>query len=228
MQKAHKALKMENSIREQFDEKIIEFKEKESNRIAIELHDSIGQNLLIIRNRLLKLISNEEDEVTKKSLAQISSLAGSTIQETRDISQNLSPRLLNQLGLNAAIDSLIELYKRTYNIEYIISIENIDKYIKAEHKINIYRIIQESFTNIFKHSQATEIVLCIKKAEPFIYFDIKDNGIGFQDLNNNEYSGLGIYGMNRRARIIGGTFSIGLSPTGGTEIQLNYPIRDRN
>jgi len=228
MQKAYKTLERENSLHEQFNEKLIEFKEEERNRIAIELHDSIGQNLLIIRNKILILIPNEKDEVTKKSLAQISSLAGSTIQEARDISQNLSPRLLNQLGLDAAIDSLIELYKKTYNIDYIISIENIDNYIKPEHKINIYRIIQESFTNIFKHSQATEIVLCIKKVEAIIYFDIKDNGIGVRYLKVNEYTGLGIYGMNRRAKIIGGEFTIGLSPTGGTEIQLIYPIKDKN
>lgn len=224
LQNAYEATKRENSFREQFEIKSIEYQEEEHKRIAIELHDSIGQNLIVIRNQLLKLVQKEKNQSNKNSLDSLSSLAGATIQEIRDISRDLCPRLLDQLGLNAAIESLIDVLKETTEIKFILSQEDVDIYICSEHKINIYRIVQESLTNVLKHSQATHVNIDIRKEDLLIHFYIEDNGTGLHHLKDVEYNGLGIFGMRRRTKMIGAQLSINLSPFGGTIIHLSYPV----
>jgi two-component system, sensor histidine kinase LadS len=219
------AIKRENLAREQFAVKLLESQENERNRIALELHDSIGQKLLLIKNQLLSKIRVLSDENTVKSLKKVSDLTGETIEEIRSISRNLRPQHLDQLGLKTAIETLIEKVEESSQINYKLHIDEIDGLVSHEHEINFYRIIQESLNNIVKHSKATETLINIKRTDHSIYMTIEDNGIGIPQPDNNLLNGSGLIGMQQRAKMIGGILTIHMVEKGGTQIKFLYPLK---
>lgn len=226
-EKTLEAIKHENKIRADFSRKLIELQENERNRIALELHDSVGQKLLLIKNKLLSSIRDTTDAEQSVSLNQTCNLTGSTIQEIRNISQNLRPQHLDQLGLTTAIDTMIEVIERSSDIKFESSLDNIDDLLKTGHEINFYRIIQESLNNIVKHSSATVVSIIIKKSNKEINLEISDNGIGIDksiDTFNNTTGGMGIAGMHERAKMISAHLVIDQLENSGTVIKLNYYI----
>ena len=222
-QKELEAVKRANQTREQFAMQLIESQENERNRIALELHDSVGQKLLIIKNMLLSEIRKSRDNRLHHALVRVSDLSGETIQDVRNITYNLRPRHLDQLGLTTAIETVLENLAESSDIRFHPNIADIDNLLPKQDEINFYRIIQESLNNIIKHSQATEAWVEISKSEQQLITVIRDNGIGSQEQSG----GLGITGMYERARMIGAEFNIVFTNGNGTEITLNYPIKSR-
>lgn len=214
------AIKRENEVRQHFAMKLMQSQENERNRIALELHDSIGQKLLLIKNRLLTNIRKEPEQSKSESLKKISDLTGETIQEIRDISWDLRPQHLDQLGLTTAIETLVEKVRESSGIKFNLKIDNIDDLIPRENEINLFRIIQESINNIVKHSQATEAFISIKRNNNMFRLEIKDNGIGMNRKVKTE--GLGLTGMHERAGILGAELNINFSQTSGTSINMEY------
>jgi signal transduction histidine kinase len=221
----YEAVKRENLAREQFAMKLLEYQENERNRIALELHDSIGQKLLLIKNQLLSNIRIATDETTAKSLKGISDITGDTIQEIRTISRNLRPQHLDQLGLKTAIETLVESIENSCDIKYNLCIDEIDGLIRHEHEINFYRIVQECLNNIVKHSKATEASVQIKKTGNYINLKIEDNGVRIPSFDNKSYNGLGIAGIQQRTKMMGGVLSVSALENGGTLIEMNYPLK---
>lgn len=218
------AVKRENKARNLFSVQLIQSQENERNRIAMELHDSIGQKLLLIKNQVLSRIRNVSIEDDKEVLEKISILSDETISEIRNITHNLRPQYLDQLGLSVAIESITEKITEISDIEIIHDIdEEIDDKIPQKDQINFFRIIQESLNNIVKHSKADQVFLKVKKEEDNIILEIRDNGIGFDITSNNE--GTGLTGINERSKMLGGVLEIH-SDKNGTKIIMNYPIKN--
>lgn len=222
-QKQLDAVKRENEARQQYAMKLIESQEVERNRIALELHDSIGQKLLLINNKLLTKIRKESEPTAVESLKEISNLTGETIQEIRDISWNLRPQHLDQLGLTTAIETLVEKVEESSGVKFHSQIDNIDNFIPKENEINLYRIIQESLNNIVKHSRATEAFIKIERNGKMVYMEIKDNGIGANQPVKS--AGFGLTGMYERAEMLGAKLNIILSETSGTVISMEYQLK---
>ncbi|MDQ3020303.1 MAG: histidine kinase [Bacteroidota bacterium] len=223
-----KKIKKEKKQQEEFTKKLIESQETDRKRIAAELHDSLGQDLVIIKNKALISIKKDDDSKLKEQMKEISELTSSAINEVREISYNLRPYELDRLGLLKTLQSLVDRADKSTNINFHCDIDNIDKVFAPEVEINIYRIIQECLTNIIKHSEATEVIVRLKKLEKKISIFISDNGKGFdveKNFSDSERKGFGLRGIPERVKLFGGDFKIESEPGTGTRIKIVIPIQ---
>jgi len=222
------SLKKERQKQEEFSKRLIESQEQERKRIAAELHDSLGQNLLIIKNRALIGLNDKHSGNAADQLQEISGLTSQTINEVREISYNLRPYQLDRLGLKEAIESIIEKISKTTSIRCTAVFTSFEKKIPKEVETNIYRIVQECLNNIVKHSQASEAIVTVAIEKHTLFLTVKDDGKGFVlDLNgidSNTITGFGLRGIAERVKILRGTLTINSAPGSGTEIKINIPL----
>ncbi len=214
-------------IQEEFARKLLDSQESERQRIASELHDSLGQDLLIIKNWALIGLKNGKD--SSKQLEEISETASAAIDEVREIAYNLRPYHLDELGLTKAVESMLERVSKASAIEFSWEIDSIDGFFPKDAEINFYRIAQECLNNIVKHSEATGAKVQIKRIESGnLQLTIDDNGRGFETaaaaLKRADQSGFGLAGINERARILGGKLVINSAPNKGTTVKLTFGI----
>jgi len=203
----------------EFSRKLIESQETERKRIASALHDSHGQNLLVISNELQRFQST--NSITEKDLDPLLETVKESIDEIRDISYNLHPHQLDRLGLKKAIESMIQRLDQTTEIQFSSQIDEIDEVFQKELTINIFRIIQEALNNIVKHAGAQIATISIKKNRKKIYISVSDDGKGF-DLKNTQ-NGLGLINMEERVKLLGGKFTIKSHTGKGTSIDIILP-----
>jgi two-component system, sensor histidine kinase LadS len=197
--------------------------EGERQRLANDLHDSLGQNLLSIRNKIL-LIKKRKQAMPEvdKELDFLSHAISGTLEEVRTISYNLRPPILNTLGLTAAINSLVESIKSSCDFEVYLNFDkSIDGMLKKDLEINVYRILQECFNNVTKHSNASKVFLSIKVLDKII-FDFEDNGCGFDTEKVSK--GQGLIGIKERVALLHGEYTIQSHSSTGTQIRFSFPI----
>ena len=152
-----------------FTQQLIEYQEEERKRVAIELHDSIGQSLIVIRNRaLMALKTPAKTDRLIYQIEEISAAAADSINEVRQISHNLHPYQLEHLGLTTALETMIEAVASTSTIVFEKNIDDLDGVLTKEAEINLYRIVQESVNNILKHSEATRVKISIYRNPRFV------------------------------------------------------------
>jgi len=213
-----------------FTRQLIDSMEAERKRIATELHDSIGQELLIIKNRaLLALNDLKSKKNVREQLDEISNTASQAIQETREITNNLRPYQIDRLGLKKSLESIINRAGRTTTISFTSDIDPIDNLIPKEMEIHVYRIIQECVNNIIKHAYATAGKVTIKRWYNRLNIDVEDNGTGFDvslQRTQNE-RGIGLLGILERTRFIGGTMRIESNLGKGTRVLITIKTYDR-
>lgn len=221
-------LRKDRKAQEEFTKKLLETQENERKRIAGELHDSIGQDLLISKNKLLLSLNNPDDsEIVFKNINEVTDVITDALKNVREISYSIHPYQIERLGLSKAISSIIERLKGTADIKFTCSIDNIDKILLPESEISIYRIIQECMSNIIKHSGANEVILNINRGENFITILIGDDGIGFDKnklISEKGKYGFGIQGMLERIRLIKGEMNIESVPGEGTTLNFKVPF----
>ena len=204
--------------------------EKERKQIASELHDDFGQTLAFlkiqIKNIQKKLLKhqNELKEECENSLKYADQL----IEKVRTLSHGLTPLILHHLGLTASLQSLIEDFSKFSYMKIKKDIANIDKMFSPVAEIAIYRIFQEIFTNIEKHANADHVKIEIKKQNNSVYFQIEDNGKGFDiekiELNYLNEKRIGLASLKERVRMLGGRFKIQSHMNEGTKINFTIPF----
>ncbi len=214
-------------VQEAFSKRLIESQEAERKRIAAELHDGLGQSLVIIKNRALHSLT-EPDNLDRaiEQVEEIADAASHAILEAREIAYNLRPFHIDRLGLTAAIGAMI---KRAENdkLHFTTELDSIDGLLTPEQEINFYRVIQECLNNIIKHSEASAASVTVKHYNRMIELKIQDNGRGFtpgvrQESTNG--SGFGLLGLTERARILEGALTITSAPGQGTKTELKLPL----
>lgn len=212
--RSRKQKKDQIKLQEQFSQDLLAMQEKERIRIARDLHDSVGQKLMLL---------SKKTKLAEKS--ELSTLATNSLEELRSISRGLYPAVLERLGLTTAITVLIDEVDLNTDIFFSQEIENIDHFISKEDALHFYRIIQESINNLIKHSQAKGASIEIYKDEQYIRTSIKDNGIGFDPSNNKKakYS-LGMKTLYERTKMIHSKLNIVSIPRQGTTVELLTPI----
>ncbi|MEP0266152.1 sensor histidine kinase [Dokdonia sp.] len=209
-------LKKRHNLKEQFATQLINTQENERSRIAKELHDSIGQKLLLLKNTLL--LKNE-------SIDNSIPLVEDTIHEVREMSHNLHPFQFEQLGLTQALHNVIDAFQKTSPIFFSADIDEIEGLIAKEKEIFIFRMLQECISNVIKHSKATACNLNVSKNEKNILFQLKDNGIGFEsEFYENSVSNLGLRTLKERAQFINAQLRIVSIPQKGTTITITVPL----
>ena len=214
-------LKRKHLEREAFSRRLIESQEAERKRLAGELHDSLAQILMIVKNwALIGLNSIADDNPAREHLTEISENAQLAIQEVREISRNLRPRQLEMIGLTKTIEQMVHHIRSSTDIEFIIETDNIDGLLSRESEINLYRVLQECLNNVLKHSTATKAWLSIKRTAGGAQIICRDNGKGFDPQAMSTTSGLGLVGMPERVRMMGGRYTMESAPGKGVTIHI--------
>lgn len=208
---------------------LITAQEEERNRIARELHDSIGSSLTAVKVGLENLLSQVgQGAATAETLKTIISITQSTIDEARRIMTDLRPSILDDLGIIITISWFCRKFQKIYSsisIHEDVTAEEGD--IPENLKIVIFRVIQEAFNNIAKHSKADRVYLSLSTTEDSIELTIEDKGEGFDPHSilskSNSGKGLGITSMKERTELSGGSFAISSVPGEGTVIRSRWP-----
>gem|GEM_PF-781873 len=217
--------KNERQEQQRFSQKLIEYQEDERKRISGELHDSVGQNLLVIKNTLqLGMNQLSETKASTEYFNSASDIVSETIQEVRNISHNLSPQHLENLGLTSTLESAIETIERASNIRFLMELDNIDGLLPPTSEILVYRIVQEGLNNILKHSQASAVEINVRREERLIRILIRDNGIGFPPSKAISGRGIGLSGMKERAQLLQGQIRFNGEPGKGTSVELTIQL----
>lgn len=209
-------LQRERNDKIAFAEALIFAQEEERKRIARDLHDGIGQSLLLIKKQLVTT-----HEVTQENQQLITD----TLEEIRTISRDLHPFQLEKFGLTIAINEVIQKVEQSTDLFISKEIDNIDKLLDEKGEINLYRTIQEALNNIVKHSAATAAKITIQKTTKELIVNIQDNGKGFDhELAIITSKSLGLRTMYERISAIGGKFKLIKGTPKGTIISLTIPI----
>ena len=225
-------LKRAHQAQEEFSRQLIESQESERKRIAAELHDSLGQDLLIIKNRAaLSLKFLQDPAQAREQIEQIAGTASQSIKEVRQIAFDLRPYHLDEIGLTQALEELVERVSGSCPIRFTASIAYLDDLYPADAAINLYRIVQEAINNIVKHSGASEAYVTISRDERAVEMVVEDNGQGFTvgaAKANGERRGFGLTGLSERARMLSGKLAVHSTPGLGTTVRLNIRIRGQD
>jgi signal transduction histidine kinase len=201
-------------------------REEENTRIAREIHDELGQSLTAIKMELMWICKkNTNNPKMVQSLLSIGNTVDDTIKNVRKISSALRPKLLDQLGFLPAIEWQINEFSRRTKIKCDLDVLNEKIELNLFAASTLFRIFQESLTNIARHSNASKIKLSLAlNGNDSLVMKIKDNGIGISNgLNGGKKHSLGILGMTERAQSLGGTLSVEKIPGGGTEVMVRIP-----
>jgi signal transduction histidine kinase/ligand-binding sensor domain-containing protein len=207
-----------------FSRQLIESQENERKRIASELHDGLGQSLVIIKNRAtLGLNKGGDQERVARELGSISESATQALEEVREITNNLRPQLLDRLGLTKAIQSMLKKVAGVIEVEC--QIGAVDGIFSDYQEISIYRIVQEAVNNIIKHSSASHASVEITRGSNDVSIVIRDNGKGFDmTVVDPERRTLGLVGLTERAQLLKGEIVIESKPGAGTVIRVTIPV----
>jgi PAS domain S-box-containing protein len=204
--------------------------EMERKRIASELHDDFGQTLAFLKIKIKNIqnkLPSHQDEL-KEEFENTLKYADQLIEKVRTLSHGLTPLILNHLGLTVSLQSLIEYFSKYSYKKIQKDIANIDKMFSPVAEIAIYRIFQEIFTNIEKHANADYVKIEIKKLNNSVYFQIEDNGKGFDleriELNYLNEKRIGLSSLKERVRMLGGRFKIQSHLNEGTKINFTIPF----
>jgi len=221
-------LERRQAAQQVFARQLLESQEGERKRIAAELHDSLAQNLLVIKNRAQLQALTLADEQAQAQFMEISDAVSQTLDEVRTISYDLRPPHLDQLGLRTALVAMIEKVCASSTIQFTHAVDELDGIFRPSDEIMLYRIVQECLNNILKHSGATEVALNIVVDAGELALTIRDNGRGFTlDEETRRRAGLGLQGIAERVRILGGTHAIKSAPGQGTTVMLRIALKDR-
>jgi signal transduction histidine kinase len=214
-------------VQQEFTRKLIEVQEEGRKGLAAELHDELGQDLLVVSNELQQYLN--DPAVTRDELRHVTGLMQESIEAVREISSNLHPHHIERLGFCAAVEAMVDKLSHSSPIKISCTCGPVDAILPKEARIHVFRIIQESLSNIIKHSGATEARLAVVRRGGQIEITIEDNGKGFDVSRSSstvldQARGFGIAGLTERARIIGAKLSIVSAPKQGTRIQVTIPI----
>lgn len=197
--------------------------EEERKRLSREIHDGIGQMMIVIKMRLQQLIETANSNEVDK-LRELLDLLQLTQEEAKNISRSLVPRGITEFGLRNPLQFLTQLAAKASNISIQFICEDDLKFLPEDTAFGLYRIIQEAINNMLKHADASEAKLRIDCQKDYIYIEVADNGKGFDTRTGVSYQGLGLQSMRERAFLMGANLEIESLPGAGTSIKLQLPL----
>jgi PAS domain S-box-containing protein len=203
-----------------------DIREDERTRIAREIHDELGQQLTGLKmdiSWLSKKINGQAPEINQK-LSESLVLIDDTVKTVRRIATQLRPSILDDLGLISAMEWQSEEFEKRFKIITVFKANITVLDIDAEVATGLFRVFQESLTNILRHSKASEVNASLHLEHESLTLQITDNGVGFEVDNIGEKKTLGLLGMKERTLMMGGTYQITSDPGMGTTVLITVPI----
>ncbi len=223
---AEEKLKKSHEDLRQLATHLQDIREDERTRIAREIHDELGQQLTGLKmdiSWLSKKISNGSVEINQK-MTEALKLIDDTVKTVRRIATQLRPSILDDLGLISAMEWQSEEFEKRFKIKTSFISDTAVVQVESEIATGLFRIFQESLTNVLRHSRATEVKATLSIKEGKLNLSIADNGIGFNAVENESKKTLGLLGMKERTLIMGGTYEINSKPGNGTTVEISVPI----
>jgi signal transduction histidine kinase len=221
-----------NATLRRLSSELLNAQEAERLRVSKELHDDLGQALTLIKLKVGLIDANvtESAQLIKQYCEDASAHVDQAIENMRRLSRDLSPVMVETLGLTIALRRLADEFNSASGIEIKAEIASIDDLLPLHSSILLYRILQEGLNNIAKHSGASAAGIAIKQEDGWIHFELKDNGGGFdldeQSLAKNAISGgLGLAIMVERVRTLGGSLAVESRKGAGTKLYFSLPVQ---
>jgi len=204
---------------------LVDAQEDERKRLSRELHDQIGQSLTALRMEIgnLRSLRRGSEESFLEHWAAAKGLGDELLQTVRDLSMGLRPSMLDDLGLEPAIRWQARDFTRRTGVPVDISIEGDLATVPEEPRINAYRIVQEALTNCEKHARPKHVRLTAHLSGGNLSLVVQDDGAGFDTRRSGEH-GVGLVGIEERARELGGTLSVFSQPSRGTLLKVDMPV----
>jgi signal transduction histidine kinase len=217
-------------LREQgalFAEKLIAAQEAERRRVSRELHDEIGQALTAVRLNVDALEKTREPAAFEARFQDTMAIIDRALQQVRDLSLELRPPMLDDLGLVAAIRSHVKREAERAGIAAEVIADPLERRLPSELETACFRIVQEALTNVIRHSGAKHVRVGLAWRGDELSVTVADDGKGF-DVTETERRrpGLGLQGIRERAAIVGGSVEIESAPGRGTKVRATFPIPD--
>ncbi|MBI4463538.1 MAG: PAS domain S-box protein [Acidobacteria bacterium] len=207
--------------------RIINMQEEERRHIGREIHDHLGQRLILLGLRLneLRAIPSIEPPNRDKRLEELSQLFDEINEDVRLLSHSLHPSVLDHLGLLPAVESLVAEFSTLRDIRAEFVADLIPARLPSEVALCLYRIIEEGLSNVVKHSGARSARVKLSASAEAIHLTIEDDGTGFDPNAVEQKAGLGMISMRERLRLVQGRFHIHSSPSQGTRIEAWIPAK---
>ena len=199
--------------------------ESERKRIARELHDELGQTMTALHFDLKWLDEhiNRSDQVLRNRVDSMQGLLGRTVDTVRRISEDLRPGMLDDLGLAAAIEYHVQKFSAQAGIECELSMNQTEFDLEEQIATTLFRIVQESLTNVARHSGASRVTVNLRELENKIFLIVQDNGQGLLSGQDSRRKTYGLLGMRERVRMLGGTLDIFNEAGAGVRVEACIP-----
>jgi signal transduction histidine kinase len=203
--------------------------ERERRRIADELHDLTGQSLAIAKIKLREIQESLSGDNLKKLLCEIEDSIEHAIDCTRSLVFRLSPPVLYELGLGAALEWLGEQVQQKHAIKVSFHDDGKPRHLSQETRVTLFKAVRELLLNIIKHAGARNIAITIARNGPYIEVTVRDDGVGFDIARPNLRTsqgggGFGLFSIREKLRFLGGRMKMKSEPGKGTECTLIAPL----
>lgn len=217
--------------RDDFSRQLIAAQEGERRRLAGELHDELGQDLLVIANQAQLGVAKAGSPADNAArLTEIAEMAKHALRQVRRMAHNLRPGLLEQLGFTEAVEASAEKAAQASGMSMKLDLANVDGLLPPEFEVNLFRILQEGLNNVLKHAAATETRVTLAHEASSLRLIVEDNGRGFDPAllrrTGPDQRGLGIRQILERAGMMGGRLDLQSRPGQGTRLVVEVPMND--
>jgi PAS domain S-box-containing protein len=204
---------------------VVEAREEERRRIARELHDELGQRLTALKMALHGLRADDPRHDASGHVAGVLDMVDNTVAAVRRISADLRPLMLDDLGLNAAIEWLARDAARRMDMAVTVRLDAEDPPLAPGADIALYRMVQEALTNVGRHARATDVRISLRREGDELVLTVHDNGRGFPDRAMRQENRYGLLGIRERAIMLGGRLDVDNPPGGGGRIVVRLPLK---
>ncbi len=220
----HRELERSRRTLRSLSANMVQARENERQRIARELHDELGQRLTALKMELSSLGGGAAGSAPAGRIEAMLEMVDDTVATVRRIATELRPLMLDDLGLNAAIDWLANGWARRMGVKMTLHLGATDPAIDDAASIALYRVVQEALTNIARHARATEVCIEVQEGAGELRLTVLDNGIGFDPASMFREGSHGLLGIRERALMLGGELEVGNSPRGGGRVTVRLPL----
>jgi two-component system, NarL family, sensor histidine kinase UhpB len=204
---------------------VVEAREEERRRIARELHDELGQRLTALKIDLATLAAQAPLSTDDPLVAGMQAMLDDTLASVRRIASDLRPLMLDDLGLNAAIEWLARDASRRIGIPVHTRLPLAEPAVDRRVATAIYRMVQEALTNVARHAQAQSVDVALQVQERQLVLTVGDDGVGLGEQALYRAGSFGLMGLRERAHMLGGTIDVGARHGGGTRLTVRLPLR---
>ena len=200
--------------------------ERERHLIAADLHDFVGQNLVVTQFKLAALQKTLSSPERIRHVEEIRELTRQTIQYTRSLTVELNSPILVEIGFKAAVEALAEGFQKTHKIPISVEDDGRPKQLDDDTRYLLFRCVRELLMNIVKHSQANRVKISITRNNDIVNVSVEDNGIGFDPATvAGKDSGFGLFTIRRRLKHAEGCCEVVSRPGSGTRVVLSAPLK---